>query len=808
MGQKKTPETGVMGRRHLLSVAACAITVTAPAMAGSPLSLLNETGMVLTAVATGAVALALAAGLWALAEQTVSAKLRRLLRAAGARQRAAVGERDALLDAARDALIVWGRDNGEPSSYGGAESQLDSCLKGPDATVLSQALDDLSDRGVAFALSVRDAGGRPLTVRGRAVGGQAAVWLEPAPEAQSLDFRGVLNALPVPVWLRDKTLTLVWGNRAFLDSCGAPDLETATRSQMALEKSERDLAATAKSQGDAIEAKRYAVIDGSRRALQISEIPTETGMVGTAADVTDIAAGEAKLQQHIDAHTDTLDKLATAVAIFGPDQKLHFFNRAFLKLWALPEKWLEAHPSDGDILDRLRDERKIPEQRHYQEWRRERQDLYKTARDYPSEDLWHLPGGKTLRVVAQPHPFGGLTFLYEDVTERLSLESSYNTLIKVQTATLNTLQEGVAVFGPDGKLKLYNAAFGKLWSLTAKDLAGEPHVRTIAAACAERYGETSVWEQLIQAVVAGAETEKRMGEIERNDRSILALGLKPLPDGATLATFSDVTDRYRIEHVLRERAEALEAADRLKSEFIKHVSYQLRTPLNNIVGFADLLGTGDFGPLNPRQTEYVGAIQSASGTLTSLVSDILDLALVESGALRLELDRIELFPMLTDVAAQAREWGGKVGLSLQVDCREDAGMFLADARRVRQVIFNILSNAFKYTPAGGVIVLGGRIEGEDVQIWVEDNGPGMDPDMRARAFEKFSAKSASGQRGGAGLGLALVNRFVELHDGWVEIESANGKSGKEAAGTLVRCHFPRRIHETPLPEQDLGLIRS
>jgi len=801
MGHKKKPEERVMLRRAFLCAAATAALMSAPAVAGT--GGMGESDLVLTAVTTGAVALALAAGLWALAEQTVSAKLRRLLKAASARLRAAVGERDALISSSRDALIVWGRDTVEPIFYNGGEALLDSCLKGPDATELSEALDALSSQGAGFVMGVRDAGGRALSVRGKAVGGLAAVWIETAPAAieASFDFRGVLNALPVPVWLRDRALSLVWGNDAFLAQAGVPDLETAQKNQTGIDKTERDLAATAKSHEEPVEAKRYAVVAGQRRALQITEIPAEIGIIGTSADVTEVAAGEAKLQQHIDAHTDTLDKLATAVAIFGPDQKLHFYNRAFVKLWELPEKWLDKHPKDSEVLDRLRDERKLPEQRDYHGWKRERLGLYQTARDYPSEDLWHVPGGKTLRVVAQPHPFGGLTFLYEDVTEKLSLESSYNTLIKVQSATLNTLQEAVAVFGPDGRLKLYNAAFSRLWLLTPKDLADEPHVRTIAAGCTEKFGDAPVWERVIQAIVSGGDIDKRMDEIERNDRSILQPSLSALPDGATLITFTDVTDRFRIEHVLRERAEALEAADRLKSEFIKHVSYELRTPLNTIVGFAELLSSEEFGRLNDRQSAYVKDIVSASNTLTSLVSDILDLALIESGALRLELERVDLSHMLHDVASHAREWGGKVGLSLEIDCPEDSGIFLADTRRVRQVVFNLLSNAFKFTPKGGIIILGGRVIGEDVQIWVRDNGPGIAPELRATVFERFSAKATAGQRGGAGLGLALVNRFVELHDGWVEIDS-NKK------GTLVRCHFPRRIQENPasLSERERELL--
>jgi len=128
-----------------------------------------------------------------------------------------------------------------------------------------------------------------------------------------------------------------------------------------------------------------------------------------------------------------------------------------------------------------------------------------------------------------------------------------------------------------------------------------------------------------------------------------------------------------------------------------------------------------------------------------------------------------------------------VNLTLEVDCAPDAGQFLGDERRIQQVVFNLLSNAFKYTPGGGTITLAGVIIGEDVQISVADTGPGIAPEVRANVFERFSAKNRSGQRAGAGLGLALVNRFVELHNGWVEIESEHG--------TLVRCHFPRRLHE-------------
>jgi len=783
---------GVVRRRFGLWLLA-AVMAPSPALC-DPLLPLGERDIVMAAVTLGAVALAIAAGLWAVAEQNISLKLKRNLRAAGARTRAAVGERDALLSGGREALLVWGRDGSGPYSYGGAEAVLDSCLAGADAMPLSLALDALSDKATPFALDAHDRNGLRIHLRGRPVGGMAAVWLEPEKAAKSdtLDFRAILDALPVPVWLRDRTLSLIWGNRAFAEANGVANSEAAVAAQAVLDKTEPDLAATARNTRQVQEQRRFAVVGGQRRALAFTHVPMDDlSIVGSAVDVSESVQAGAKLQQHIDAHSDTLDRLATAVAIFGRDQKLTFYNRAFAKLWDLPETWLDTHPNDAEILDRLRQARKLPEQRDYQAWKRQRLALYTEPAEYLPEEYWHLPSGKTLRVVAQPHPFGGLTFLYEDVTERIALESSYNTLSRVQSATLNTLQEAVAVFGLDGKLKLYNAAFANMWELTPKDLAGEPHIRTIAAACVEKFGGADAWQSMIQAVVAGAQGKRDLGEIERNDRTILSLTLSPLPDGALLVTFADVTDRFRIETALRDRAGALEAADRLKSDFIKHVSYELRTPLNTILGFSEHLTSEIPGTLNARQKEYVDDIVSGANTLKNLVNDILDLALVESGALRLELTRIDLCALLEDVAAHGRDWGAKVSLEVEVDCPKDAGEFLADERRIKQVLFNLLSNAIRFVPDAGKITLSGRIVGDDVQIAVADNGPGIAADVKAKVFDTFESKSHAGQRGGAGLGLALVNRFIELHDGWVEIETGHG--------TLVRCHIPRRLQDTGPP---------
>ena len=777
-------------RAWALSFSLAVVLTSHPVLAAEAAPPVLTLDLLVLLIVLAAGALAIAGGLWGLAERRNTVAMRDSLRATTSKARALLSARDAWLSAGRESLMVWGADMSAPLSFGEGAALMEACLVGPDATDLSTALDALAANGTSFVLACRTMDGRSINVRGRPAGGSVAVFLEPESrgETSQLDAQAILDAVPIPIWMRrPQDLALSFVNRAFLTASGTPSHEAALQMNIAFDRSERDLASMARGDNVPVDAKRFAVLDGHRRALNCTLAPLPNGgVVGSAVDVTASSEAETRLRQHLDAHADTLDRLATAVAIFGPDRKLTFYNRAYVRLWGLPEAWLDAHPGEGEILDRLRELRRLPEQPDFRAWKQDRLKLFERLDQHP-EELWHLPGGKTLRVVTQPHPFGGLIFLYEDVSDQLRLESSYNTLIKVQKATLDTLQEGVAVFGPDGKLKLYNAAFARIWRLEPAELAGEPHLRRIADACATRFGRDRVWEVVISTVTAAApERRREWGEAERSDGAIISLSIAPLPDGATLVTFVDATDRFRIESALRERNEALEASDKLKSEFVKRVSYELRTPLNSIMGFAEMLSSETPGPLNQRQGEYADAIVKASESLRDLINDILDLSTIEAGAMELELQELDLYGLLSGVTDHAQEWAGKIGLTLSLECRKDAGSFAADGRRLRQVVFNLLSNAFKFTPRGGSVTLGGDITGDDVRIFVADTGPGVPPELMPSAFERFSAKGVAVTRAGPGLGLALVNSLIELHHGWVELESQPGH------GTRVTCHLPRR----------------
>ena len=400
------------------------------------------------------------------------------------------------------------------------------------------------------------------------------------------------------------------------------------------------------------------------------------------------------------------------------------------------------------------------------------------------EDWWHLPDGKTLRVLANPQPKGGAIVVFENMTEKFDLESRYNTLIRVQGETLDNLAEGVAVFGSDGKVRLSNPSFAALWSLQTEMAQVGVHISAIRAACKDLVPNRE-WDTFV-GVATGFDDarESRQGLIELTTGSVLAFAQVPLPKGQTMLTFVDVTDSARVERALKDKNDALQRADMLKNDFIQHVSYELRSPLTNIIGFTELLQQPSTGPMSERQRDYLDHIAVSSSVLLTTVNDILDLATVDAGIMDLDISDIDV-PSLFESIQQANAGRfADAGVSLKLNAGMDASRFRADAQRLRQVIGNLLSNSVNHAPEGSTVTLSARREGGQIIIGVHDQGSGIPADVLDAVFDRFVAHGASGKRGGTGLGLSIVKGLVELHHGKVAIQSRPGE------GTLVECQFP------------------
>lgn len=543
------------------------------------------------AIAGGGIALAVATALWALAERRAARAARRSVKTISARARAAVAMRDTLLAEGHAALVVWDRSGQSILCQHGADQRLRECLDGPDAACLVAAIEALDNLGEAFTFAVRAKGGCRYAVRGQTIGANAAVWLEEEDETVSLgrQLTALLDALPLPVWLRGSDVTLRWGNRSFLSAAGAESIEAARAQQAAFDKAERALAESVSGEHTARETERYALVAGAWRSYVLMHLPLEDGSVAAiAVDRSRAAEVEFELKRHLQNQAHLLGKLPSAVAVFGADRRLMLYNMSFATLWGLDPAWLEAKPTHDDFLDRLREMRRIPEQRDFLTWKRERLALYAEA-DREIEETWPLADGTTLSVVLCTNPLGGLTMYCEDVSEKFALESSLKILVAAQSATLDVLSEAVAAFGPDGRLALHNAAFAEVWDLDRTMLAGAPHVRQVAKACLEKFGDEAMWDRLVSTVSSGPVQRRRWRKLHRADGTVLSLSTVPLPDRATLVTFEDVTHAFGIETALRERNEALEMVDRLRADYIKRLSHELRTPLNTVLGFAEHL---------------------------------------------------------------------------------------------------------------------------------------------------------------------------------------------------------------------------
>lgn len=592
---------------------------------------------------------------------------------------------------------------------------------------------------------------------------------------------GLIEAAPMPMWFRgpDGELRLV--NSAYVEAVAGADARQVVADGVELVESvdglsAKQVALQAASKNLPIERIVAATIKGERRSLRVSDLPLgQEGVAGYAVDIEDMEQLGRDFRAFRDAQRSMLDQLSAGVAQFDARRQLTFANQPFLRIFGLkPAVLVDPSPFER-LLDLARDGGRVPEARDFPAWRREKAEWFLASA--AQEEAWTLADGTHLRVVAQPLPDGGLLLIAEDRTEQLRLSANRDTLLRTRTATFDSLFESIAVFAPDGKLQLWNRRFAADWGLDDRLLDGHPRIDALLERIAARLKKPERV-KTVGDVVRAATLDRRQtgGRALLADGRTLEFAGVPLPDGNSLLTVLDITDSQKAEEALKQRAAALEEADALKTRFLANMSYEFRTPLTSIGGFAELLEHGLGGELSPQGREYVAAILASVERLGEQIESVLDLSQSEAGLLPLVSEEVELYPLVTKLVEDRANRIVEAGLTLDLRGDKGVGRITGDARRLARAIGHVLDNAIAATPRGGrvLVELSGR-KGR-ARIVISDNGPGMDAPTLARALEgiKLSADGKAVERR-QGLGLPLARQLIEAHGGTLELLSEPGQ---------------------------------
>lgn len=688
-------------------------------------------------------------------------------------------------------------------------------LSDEDAAALVKDVSAVQKTGRNFTRAIRAQGSaRTLLIRGAPAAarlgsaGAVILWWFDATESQAeigrlgeevTDLKqafdrlsGLIEAAPMPMWYRGADLRLSLVNTAYVRAVEANSAEEVVARGVELIDSGTEaspLAAPqqAKETGAPVSRVVPITVAGERRSARIVDMPLgDSGVAGYAMDVEEVERANSAYRRFVASQRDTLDRLSAGVAQFGPDRALLFCNQPFRRQFGLKPEWVAERPDFDRLFDRMREANRVPETRDFPGWKAERRRWF-TASEGVEEESWLLPDGAHLRVVAQPLPDGGLLAVFEDRTEQAQLASARDTLLRVRTASFDNMFEAVGVFESDGRLHLWNNKFLQVWDFEETFLAGHPHVDALVEIASARLSNPSRG-SLIREMVRSAtvERQQRSGRLSLANGHHFEFAAVPLPDGNALFTMLDISDSRKVESALRERADALEEANRVKAAFVSNMSYELRTPLTSISGFAEMLQQGFGGDLPEHGREYVAAILDSANRLASLVDRVLDLTQSDAGQLPFERKPTDLGLILHDAARDHKPVADRKKVDFAVEIASSVGMIHGDGQKLREAVDYLLDNGLNYTPAGGRVLLHAEGDPRGVTVVVSDNGPGMDVAQQTAALDRFSrVTDTTNGEPALGLGLPLAKQFVEAHGGALTLVSEPGQ------GTLVRIELPR-----------------
>jgi len=686
--------------------------------------------------------------------------------------RASIDNYEILLAGLPQIIVIWSQSNTQPDIHGQREiifnnhyslnnvTNYNKWLNTKDATRLKQLVNNLRADAKVFDINLKNLDGNDLRISGHILGGQVALRIRrfnAKEEDNKTDISQIANVanienaktiialLDLPAFVKNKNNKIVFSNSAYIK----------------IEKTNHT----------------------ENHSVNLVEI--ENGYIGYLEPKKSIKTNN-NVFEYINA-------VSTPMVIFDKNQKLQHFNKAFSELWQFDEKWLKSGIDEKAMLNRMHTQGQLPSKVNYREWRDEHLAAYSLNATRIRD--WFLPNSKTIKVTAVPISQNqGVIYIYEDISNQLAFETKHNALVSVQNETINALSEGVAVFGTNARLTLSNKSLSQMWKLPMNELGEHPHIEQIAKSCNKNMPEDGeiIWNKLKQSIIdLNPMRSDKSERLKLADGRLIDYAITRLPDGQSMLTFIDVTQSASYEGVLKERNDALVAADKMKDAFVKNVSYELRSPLTNIIGFADMLASETAGKLNEKQRSYSDYIRSSSQTLGVLIDNVLDLANADAGILELNIEIQDIAELVERAKAglvgNFQSLDSETPINIVVDIEENLPNFYADGTRIVQVLYNLLSNATRFSDAGSQINLNISTRQNRIIFMIEDEGIGISDEMKASLFSRFEGGGKGKNQKGAGLGLAIVKTFVNLHSGTVTLESRQPKGTRVIVSIPLNC---------------------
>jgi signal transduction histidine kinase len=540
---------------------------------------------------------------------------------------------------------------------------------------------------------------------------------------------------------------------------------------------------------------------GAPRHLSISGVPVFDaagafrGFRGTGRDLTDETVAEERATLAQSRLTDAIESIPESFMLLDAEDRLVLCNSRYRELHAQIAHCLVPGARFEDIcrasaLAGL----SMPAVGRVEEWVRDRMARHRRPRFEIEE---RQTGERWIQVAEQHTSDGGTVVVQTDITAVKRREQELAEKSALLRATLDNTDQGLLVIDAFGVIKMWNNRMIELLDvppdLIEVGRSIEPMLRVLAAEGA--YGSGPIEALVARRLEELLRAEPRMIEAVRRGR-ILDHRRTLMPDGGVLCTYTDITERKRVEADLRRAKDEAELASRSKTEFLANMSHELRTPLNAIIGFSDILIGQIFGPLpDARYADYARDIRDSGLHLLTLINDVLDIAKVEFGKVELLEETVDVVAVVESCLRLVRERAQAAGIQLVQALPPGLPYLLGDARRLKQILLNLLSNAVKFTPSGGRVTVSASRDVAGFRLAVADTGIGIaadDLDTALRPFGQIDSRLARKYQG-TGLGLPLARSMAELHGGRLELDSAPGE------GTTATLWLPpaRMVERVP-----------